>query len=136
MAFVDVPGHQRFVTALAGMGPAPVAMFVVPADDPWMPQADEHLAALNALDVKHGLLGSPGPTSEIPRRHSPRLLPGSPTRRSLTRLTSWSADAPGLASTICVSLWRKCCVAQRSPTRRHPCGYGSTAASTSATPEP
>ena len=57
VAFVDVPGHQRFVTtALAGMGPAPVALLVVAADDPWMPQAEEHLAALDALGVQHGLL--------------------------------------------------------------------------------
>jgi selenocysteine-specific elongation factor len=57
VAFVDVPGHQRFVsTALAGVGPVPVAMLVVAADDPWMPQAAEHLAALDALEVRHGVL--------------------------------------------------------------------------------
>jgi selenocysteine-specific elongation factor len=57
VAFVDVPGHQRFVaTTLAGVGPVPVAMLVVAADDPWMPQAAEHLAALDALGVRHGVL--------------------------------------------------------------------------------
>ncbi len=57
VAFVDVPGHERFLTtALAGLGSVPVAMFVVAADDPWMPQAAEHLAALHALGVEHGLL--------------------------------------------------------------------------------
>ena len=57
VAFVDVPGHERFVTTmLAGVGPVPVAMLVVAADDPWMPQAAEHLAALDALGVRHGLL--------------------------------------------------------------------------------
>jgi selenocysteine-specific elongation factor len=57
IAFVDVPGHERFIsTALSGMGPVPAVMFVVAADDPWMPQAAEHLAALDALDVRHGLL--------------------------------------------------------------------------------
>ena len=57
VAFVDVPGHQKFVTtALAGVGPVPVVMFVVAADDPWMPQAAEHLAALDALCVEHGVL--------------------------------------------------------------------------------
>lgn len=57
VAFVDVPGHQRFLaTALAGVGPVPVAMLVVAADDPWMPQAAEHLAALDALGVRHGLV--------------------------------------------------------------------------------
>jgi selenocysteine-specific elongation factor len=57
VAFVDVPGHQKFITtALAGMAPAPVVLFVVAADDPWMPQAAEHLAALDALGVEHGVL--------------------------------------------------------------------------------
>ncbi|GAB7005766.1 selenocysteine-specific translation elongation factor [Nocardioides sp. AN3] len=69
VAFVDVPGHQRFLaTTLAGVGPVPVAMLVVAADDPWMPQAAEHLAALDALGVRHGVvvitrsdLADPGP---------------------------------------------------------------------------
>lgn len=57
LAFVDVPGHQRFVpTMLAGVGPVPAAMIVVAADAGWMPQSAEHLAALDALDVRHGLL--------------------------------------------------------------------------------
>lgn len=57
VAFVDVPGHERFVTTmLAGVGPVPVVMLVVAADDPWMPQAGEHLAALHALGVRHGLV--------------------------------------------------------------------------------
>ena len=57
VAFVDVPGHQKFITTtLAGVGPVPVVLFVVAADDPWMPQAAEHLAALDALDVTRGVL--------------------------------------------------------------------------------
>ncbi|GAA1915185.1 SelB domain-containing protein [Nocardioides marmoribigeumensis] len=57
VAFVDVPGHERFIaTTLSGMGPVPVAMLVVAADDPWMPQAAEHLAALDALGVAHGIV--------------------------------------------------------------------------------
>ena len=57
VAFVDVPGHERFIaTTLSGVGPVPVVMFVVAADDPWMPQAAEHLAACDALGVSHGLL--------------------------------------------------------------------------------
>lgn len=57
VAFVDVPGHQRFLaTTLAGVGPVPVALLVVAADDPWMPQAAEHLAALDALGVRHGVV--------------------------------------------------------------------------------
>src|SRR3954471_19443911 len=57
VAFVDVPGHERFLaTMLAGIGAVPAVLFVVAADDPWMPQAAEHLAAMDALAVAHGVL--------------------------------------------------------------------------------
>jgi selenocysteine-specific elongation factor len=57
VAFVDVPGHERFVTTmLAGVGPVPAALLVVAADEGWMPQSAEHLDALAALGVRHGLL--------------------------------------------------------------------------------
>ncbi|GAA0369918.1 selenocysteine-specific translation elongation factor [Actinoallomurus spadix] len=57
IALVDVPGHERFVTTmLAGVGPVPAVMFVVAADEGWMPQSAEHLAAIDALGVRHGLL--------------------------------------------------------------------------------
>ncbi|HUL27257.1 MAG TPA: selenocysteine-specific translation elongation factor [Streptosporangiaceae bacterium] len=57
LAFVDVPGHERFITnMLAGAGPAPAVMFVVAADEGWMPQSAEHLAAIDALGVQHGIL--------------------------------------------------------------------------------
>jgi len=57
MAFVDVPGHERFVTnMLAGAGPVPAVMFVVAADEGWMPQSAEHLAVVSALGIRHGLL--------------------------------------------------------------------------------
>ena len=72
VAFVDVPGHERFVsTMLAGIGPVPAVLLVVAADDPWMPQAAEHLAALDALGVRHGVvavtradLTDPAPAAE------------------------------------------------------------------------
>jgi selenocysteine-specific elongation factor len=57
VAFVDVPGHERFVpTMLAGIGPVPAVLFVVAADGGWMPQSTEHLDALDALGVRHGVL--------------------------------------------------------------------------------
>jgi selenocysteine-specific elongation factor len=57
VAFVDVPGHERFVpNMLAGAGPAPAVLFVVAADEGWMPQSAEHLAALAAFGVRRGLL--------------------------------------------------------------------------------
>jgi selenocysteine-specific elongation factor len=57
LAFVDVPGHERFVgNMLAGVGPVPAVLFVVAADEGWMPQSAEHLLALQALGVRHGVL--------------------------------------------------------------------------------
>ena len=57
IAFVDVPGHERFVgNMLAGVGPVPAVLFVVAADEGWMPQSAEHLLALHALGVSHGVL--------------------------------------------------------------------------------
>jgi len=56
-AFVDVPGHERFVAnMLAGAGPVPAVIFVVAATEGWMPQSEEHLAALHALGVGHVLV--------------------------------------------------------------------------------
>ncbi len=57
MAFVDVPGHERFVpNMLAGAGPVPAVLFVVAADEGWMPQSAEHLAVIDALGIGTGLL--------------------------------------------------------------------------------
>ncbi len=72
LAFVDVPGHERFISnMLAGAGPVPAVMFVVAADEGWMPQSAEHLAVLSALGISHGLLvvtksdlADPGPVLE------------------------------------------------------------------------
>lgn len=59
IAFVDVPGHQRFISnMLAGIGPVPAVLFVVAADEGWCRQSGEHLAALRALDVRHGVLAA------------------------------------------------------------------------------
>jgi selenocysteine-specific elongation factor len=57
LAFVDVPGHERFVpNMLAGVGPVPAVLLVVAADGGWMPQSAEHLAAIDAVGIRHGLL--------------------------------------------------------------------------------
>src|SRR4051794_19744532 len=57
LAFVDVPGHQRFIgNMLAGLGPAPAVLFVVAADEGWRRQSAEHLAAVDALGITHGLV--------------------------------------------------------------------------------
>ncbi|TMR19450.1 GTP-binding protein [Nonomuraea zeae] len=57
LAFVDVPGHERFVTnMLAGLGPVPAVMFVLAADQGWQAQSQEHWEAIEALGVDRGLL--------------------------------------------------------------------------------
>ncbi|MEV7793443.1 SelB C-terminal domain-containing protein [Streptomyces sp. NPDC087512] len=57
LAFVDVPGHERFVaTMLAGVGPVPAVLFVVAADQGWQQQSQEHLAVIDALGVRHAVL--------------------------------------------------------------------------------
>jgi selenocysteine-specific elongation factor len=57
VAFVDVPGHQRFLSnTLAGLGPAPVICFVVAADEGWQAQSSDHRDAVAALGIRHGLI--------------------------------------------------------------------------------
>lgn len=57
IAFVDVPGHERFTgNMLAGVGPVQVVLLVVAADEGWSAQTEEHVRALDALGVRHGLL--------------------------------------------------------------------------------
>jgi len=57
VAFVDVPGHERFIaTMLAGVGPVPGVVIVVAADEGWRAQTTEHVTVLDSLGVRHGLL--------------------------------------------------------------------------------
>ncbi len=54
LGFVVVPGHERFVrTMLAGVGPVPLVLFVVAADEGWRPQSEEHLEIVDVLGT-HG----------------------------------------------------------------------------------
>ncbi|OBJ14457.1 selenocysteine-specific translation elongation factor [Mycobacterium colombiense] len=87
LAFVDVPGHERFVAnMLAGVGAVPAVVFVVAATEGWMPQSEEHLAALDALGVRHGLLviskadlADPGPAvAQASERLAATSLAGTP----------------------------------------------------------
>jgi selenocysteine-specific elongation factor len=56
-ALVDVPSHDRFIASvLAGAGPEPAVMFIVAADQGWMPQETAHLAVVSAVGIKHALL--------------------------------------------------------------------------------
>lgn len=57
VGFVDVPGHERFIgNMLAGVGPVPLVLFVVAADEGWKPQSEEHLQILDVLGVRGGVV--------------------------------------------------------------------------------
>ncbi len=57
VAFIDVPGHERFLrTAVAGIWGIDLAMLVIAADEGPMPQTIEHLEALEYLGVRRGLV--------------------------------------------------------------------------------
>ncbi len=57
VSIVDVPGHERFIkNMLAGVGGMDLALLIVAADESVMPQTREHLAILDILRVKRGLV--------------------------------------------------------------------------------
>ena len=56
-AFVDVPGHVRFIkNMLAGVGAVDACLFMVAATEGWKPQSEEHLRILELLGVGHGVV--------------------------------------------------------------------------------
>lgn len=56
-ALIDVPGHERFIhTMVAGSSGVDAALLVVAADDAVMPQTREHLALLELLGVRRGVI--------------------------------------------------------------------------------
>ena len=57
IAFVDVPGHERFVhNMLAGINGLDAVLLVIAADEGVMPQTREHLHICRLLGVQQGLL--------------------------------------------------------------------------------
>lgn len=57
VAFVDVPGHVRFLkNMLAGVGAVDACLFVVAAPEGWKPQTEEHLRILDLLGIRQGLI--------------------------------------------------------------------------------
>jgi selenocysteine-specific elongation factor len=57
VAIVDVPGHERFVkNMLAGVGGIDLALLVVAANEGVMPQTREHLAIIDLLGIKRGVV--------------------------------------------------------------------------------
>ena len=57
IAFIDVPGHEKFIkNMVAGVSTVDVALLVVAADDGVMPQTREHLDILQLLQLERGLI--------------------------------------------------------------------------------
>lgn len=57
ISLVDVPGHERFIKhMLAGVGGFDGALLVIAADESVMPQTREHLAIIDLLEIRHGLV--------------------------------------------------------------------------------
>jgi len=57
VAFVDVPGHERFVrTMLAGVGGIDCVLLIVAADESVMPQTREHFDICRLLRIPRGLV--------------------------------------------------------------------------------
>src|SRR3989442_10702858 len=85
LAFVDVPGHVRFLkNMLAGVGAVEAAVLVVAANEGGMPQSEEHPAILDLLGVRPGGVGLPqahvgdGHTPRLTRLEGAERLQGSP----------------------------------------------------------
>ena len=57
VSVIDVPGHERFIRQMvAGAGGVDAVLLVVAADESVMPQTREHLAILELLGVRDGLV--------------------------------------------------------------------------------
>lgn len=57
VSLVDVPGHEAFIkNMLAGVGGLDAALLVIAADEGIMPQTREHLAILDLLNVRGGVI--------------------------------------------------------------------------------
>ena len=108
VAFIDVPGHEKFVKHMvAGAATVDYAMLVVAADDGVMPQTLEHLHILDLLGVTGGMVvitkadlaedelieliaddvrgWSPARSSPGPRSWSSTACPGAVSRSSVRR---------------------------------------------------
>ena len=84
LAFVDVPGHERFVkNMLAGVGGIDAVILVIAADESVMPQTREHFAICRLLQIPTGLIALTkadlvdADTLEIARLEARELVAGS-----------------------------------------------------------
>lgn len=69
LGFIDVPGHERFVhTMVAGATGIDFALLAVAADDGCKPQTLEHLAIIDLLGIRRGLVALTKADAASPER--------------------------------------------------------------------
>ena len=57
IAFIDVPGHTKFIgNMLAGVGGINACILVVDGHEGWKPQTEEHLRIMQLVGVRHGII--------------------------------------------------------------------------------
>ncbi|MEF3275393.1 MAG: selenocysteine-specific translation elongation factor [Chloroflexus sp.] len=57
VSLIDVPGHERFIkNMLAGVGGIDAVLLVIAADEAVMPQTREHLAIIDLLAIRDGIV--------------------------------------------------------------------------------
>jgi len=109
-SIVDVPGHEDFVrNMIAGIGSIDLAMFVVAADDGWMPQSEEHLQILNYLGVQRAVIAltkSDVGQADVVVNQIREQLAGTPFANSPIVITSvrTGAGIPDLERTLAAEL--------------------------------
>jgi len=90
LGIIDVPGHEKFIRTMAsGVTGIDVALLVVAADDGVMPQTREHLAILQLLGVRRGVVA----LTKADRADADRIADVENAIRALLAATPF-ADAP------------------------------------------
>jgi len=90
LGIIDVPGHEKFIRTMAsGVTGIDVALLVVAADDGVMPQTREHLAILQLLGVRRGVVA----LTKADRADADRIADVENEIRALLAATPF-ADAP------------------------------------------
>ena len=90
LGIIDVPGHEKFIRTMAsGVTGIDVALLVVAVDDGVMPQTREHLAILQLLGVRRGVVA----LTKADRADAQRIAEVEAEIRALLAATPF-ADAP------------------------------------------
>ena len=90
ISFLDVPGHEKLIhNMLAGAIGMDFVVLVVAADDGVMPQTREHLAVIDLIGVRHGVIA----LTKTDRVTTARIAEVEQQIRQLAQGTSF-ADAP------------------------------------------